>query len=104
MELEFYRDLNTMTKGAIRIITAVEGDSFRECINESVYACVMDVDNLKALGYDFPEDEESFERIREFRRTHKMKYLIVKGHYEIIGFAKNKICKVNYHTKTAYIR
>lgn len=97
----FIRDLNTMTKGAIRIITAVEGDSFRECINESVYACVMDVDNLKALGYDFPEDEESFERIREFRRAHKMKYLIVKGHYEIIGFAKNKICKVNYHNKNS---
>ena len=96
---EFIRDLNSMTKNAIRIITAVEGDSFKACVNERVYASVMDLDNLKALGFDFPEDIDSFERIRNFRREHKMKYLVIKGQYEIIGFAKNKICKVNYHAK-----
>jgi fructose-1-phosphate kinase PfkB-like protein len=96
---EFIRDLNSMTKNSIRIITAVEGDSFTACVNERVYASVMDLDNLKALGFDFPEDVDSYERIRNFRREHKIKYLVIKGQYEIIGFAKNKICKVNYHAK-----
>ncbi len=96
---QFIHDLNNMTKDTVRIVTAVEGESVKECLQERVYASVMDRDNLESLDLDFPEDEEGFERIRDFRRNQGMKYLVIQGQQEIIGFAKNKICKVNYHAK-----
>lgn len=93
------KDIDNLSHGNHKVIVAVEGDALFKCLDERAYAVILDTDNLEAMGYAFPEDEESIERLHAFARAHSIHYLLVKGQYEIVGFSKNKVCKVHYHAK-----
>jgi len=92
-------EIHKMSKDSKKIILGTDGNIISECIKKNIYSVVIDNHDLQFLGLTFPETEEQYEEIRQFQRRHAIRYLIIKGNYEVIGFSKNKICKIHYHTK-----
>ncbi len=92
-------ELHSMSKERKKIILGVSGEVLAQCIDNFIFGVVIDQKDLAMLGLDFPETVESYEAIMRFQRERHIKYVIVRGRYEIIGFTKNKIIKLHYHSR-----
>lgn len=92
-------EIHKMVKQQKKIILGAEGNALKACIGKGIYSVVIDHSDLESLGLAFPEDEKSYEALKAFQKQHRIKYIFVKGNYEIVGFTKNKITKVLYSTK-----
>lgn len=92
-------EIHKMCKQRKKIILGAEGKALKDCITKDVYSVVIDHSDLESLGLSFPEDKTTYEAIKAFQKEYRIKYIIVKGNYEIVGVTKNKICKVNYSAK-----
>jgi fructose-1-phosphate kinase PfkB-like protein len=92
-------EIHKMCKQRKKIILGADGKALKACIEKDVYSVVIDYNDLESLGLEFPENKVSYNALKEFQKKHRIKYIIVKGNYEIVGVTKNKICKVLYNTK-----
>jgi len=92
-------EIHKMSKKRKKIILGAEGNALKSCIDKGIYSIVIDHTDLELLGLEFPNNKKTYEALKEFQNKHKIKYIIVKGNYEIVGVTKNKICKVLYSTK-----
>lgn len=92
-------DIHAMSKEAKKIIVNVEGPIVSDTLGKKIYGALIDADDLVRLGINFDYSDESYEIIKNYQKMKQIKYLVVKTEDEIIGFAKNKICKVSYQSR-----
>jgi len=92
-------ELHDMSKDRKKIILGAEGQVLETCIHNYIYAAVIEKEDLYRLGLTYPKEKEGFEVIRHYYRDRHIKYFVIKGEDEIIGFSKNKICQIDYHAR-----
>ncbi len=92
-------EIHNMSKNRKKIILGAEGMALKSSVDKKIYCVVMSANDLKILGFDYPTDEFSYESIRKYLKIRRIKYLFIKNEYEITGFAKNKICRIKFHSK-----
>lgn len=92
-------EIHNMSKERKKIILGAEGKALKNCIDNYIYSVVVNMNDLEELGLYYPTDEAGYEVIRKYLRSKRIKYMFIKGEHEVLGFAKNKICKIDFVSK-----